>query len=66
VALESFDACGTDASTIRIAHSLRERPAVGKDPESPYAGGRSLKWIKVRQPKYREGERGFEKPADAS
>jgi bifunctional non-homologous end joining protein LigD len=33
---------------------------VGKDPASPYVGGRSLKWRKVKQPKYREGERGWE------
>jgi len=35
---------------------------VAKDPESPYVGGRSLKWIKVKVPKYREQERGFYKP----
>ena len=29
---------------------------VAKDPESPYVGGRTLKWLKVKQPKYREGE----------
>ena len=33
---------------------------VGKDPESPYVGGRTLKWLKVKQPHYREGERGWE------
>jgi bifunctional non-homologous end joining protein LigD len=33
---------------------------VGKDPESPYLGGRTLKWLKVKQPAYREGERGWE------
>jgi ATP-dependent DNA ligase len=33
---------------------------VAKDPASPYVGGRSLKWLKVKQPKYREGERGWE------
>lgn len=27
----------------------------GKDPESPYVGGRTLKWLKVKQPHYREG-----------
>lgn len=32
---------------------------VGKAPESPYVGGRSLKWIKVKVPKYREQERGW-------
>ena len=35
---------------------------VGKDPESHYVGGRTLKWLKVKQPKYREEERGFYKP----
>lgn len=33
---------------------------VAKDPESPYVGGRTLKWLKVKVPKYREGERGWE------
>lgn len=33
-----------------------------KDPESPYMAGRTLKWLKVKQPKYREQERGFYKP----
>jgi len=33
---------------------------VAKDPESPYLGGRTLKWLKVKQVKYREGERGWE------
>jgi bifunctional non-homologous end joining protein LigD/DNA ligase-1 len=35
---------------------------VAKDPESPYVAGRTLKWLKVKQPKYREEERGFYKP----
>jgi hypothetical protein len=35
---------------------------VGKDPESPYVAGRSLKWLKVKVPEYREQERGFYKP----
>jgi hypothetical protein len=30
---------------------------VSKDPESPYVGGRTLKWLKVKVPKYREEER---------
>ena len=33
---------------------------VGKDPESPYVGGRTLKWLKVKQSHYQEGERGWE------
>lgn len=35
---------------------------VAKDPTSPYVGGRSLKWLKLKQPRYREEERGFYKP----
>jgi bifunctional non-homologous end joining protein LigD len=35
---------------------------VAKDPAAPYAGGRTLRWLKVKQPKYREEERGFYKP----
>jgi ATP-dependent DNA ligase len=35
---------------------------VAKDPQSPYVSGRTLKWLKVKQPKYREVERGFYKP----
>ena len=31
---------------------------VAKDPASPYRGGRTLAWLKVKQPHYREGERG--------
>jgi len=31
-------------------------------PESPYVGGHTLKWLKVKMPKYREEERGFYKP----
>jgi bifunctional non-homologous end joining protein LigD len=32
---------------------------VAKDPQSPYLGGATLKWLKVKQPRYREGERGW-------
>jgi bifunctional non-homologous end joining protein LigD len=35
---------------------------VAKDPDSPYVGGRTLKWLKVKQPEYRVTERGFYKP----
>ncbi len=35
---------------------------VAKDPASPYVPGRTLHWLKVKQPKYREEERGFYKP----
>jgi ATP-dependent DNA ligase len=33
---------------------------VAKDPASPYVGGRTLNWLKVKQAKYRVGERGWE------
>ena len=33
--------------------------AKAKDPASPYVGGRTLRWLKVKQPKYREEVRGF-------
>ncbi len=32
---------------------------VGKDPESLYVPGRTLKWLKVKQKDYRKEERGF-------
>ena len=32
---------------------------VAKDLASPYVGGRTLKWLKVKQPRYREGQRGW-------
>ena len=35
---------------------------VGKDPESPYVPGRTLKWLKVKQRDYRVKERGFYDP----
>jgi hypothetical protein len=35
--------------------------AIGSLPNSsPYAGGRTLKWLKVKQADYRESERGWE------
>ena len=27
---------------------------------APYVGGRTLKWLKVKQPHYRAGERGWQ------
>ena len=35
---------------------------MAKDPASPYVAERTLKWLKIKVPKYREGERGFYKP----
>ena len=32
---------------------------VAKDPASPYVGGRTLKWLKVKQSEYRVEERGW-------
>src|SRR4030095_10873075 len=37
---------------------------VAKEPESPYVAGRTLRWIKVKVPQYREGERGWESKSD--
>ena len=33
---------------------------VGKDEDSPYVGGRTMSWLKVKQPDYREAARGFQ------
>jgi bifunctional non-homologous end joining protein LigD len=33
---------------------------VAKNPESRYVPGRTLAWVKIKQAKYREGERGWE------
>ena len=33
---------------------------VAKDPVSPYRGGRTLAWLRVKMAHYREGERGWE------
>ena len=33
---------------------------VGKDEAAPYREGRTLSWLKVKQPHYREGEHGWE------
>jgi ATP-dependent DNA ligase len=32
---------------------------VAKNPESRYVPGRTLAWLKVKQSRYREGERGW-------
>lgn len=49
------------AAWAEVLHRRIER-YVAKDPESPYVAGRTLRWLKVKQPKYREEERGFYKP----
>lgn len=33
---------------------------IGKDEASPSREGRTLAWLKVKVPRYREGERGWE------
>ncbi len=33
---------------------------VGKDETSRYREGRTVAWLKVKQPHYREGQRGWE------
>ena len=33
---------------------------IAKDSASPYRAGRTLAWLKVKVPNYREGERGWE------
>ena len=33
---------------------------VAKDESSLYIGGRTLSWVKVKQPEYRVGDRGFQ------
>jgi ATP-dependent DNA ligase len=35
---------------------------VAKDPQSAYVGGRTLRWLKVKQAKCREEARGVYKP----
>src|SRR5262245_23784694 len=37
---------------------------VAKDNAAPYQEGRTLSWLKVKQPRYREGERGWEPKGD--
>ena len=39
---------------------------LAKDAGSPYRAGRSLVWLKVKVPNYREGERGWETKATSS
>ena len=46
---------------LKAWQEVRERGyegMVAKDPASPYVGGRTLKWIKVKQRDYRVEERG--------
>src|SRR5713226_8627976 len=38
----------------------RHEGLVAKDPASPYIGGRTLRWLKVKQRDYRVEERGWE------
>ena len=34
---------------------------VAKDPAAPYVGGRTLRWLKVKQRDYRSAERGWDR-----
>lgn len=49
------------AAWVEVLHRGYEG-MVAKDPDAPYVGGRTLTRLKVKQPKYREEERGFYKP----
>jgi hypothetical protein len=46
--------CKGRGSTPRVGRLRREGP------ESPYVGGRTLKWLRVKQPSDREAERGWD------
>jgi bifunctional non-homologous end joining protein LigD len=51
------------ADGVEAWAQVRERGyegLVGKDEASPYVEGRTLAWLKVKVPHYREGERGWE------
>ena len=56
----------TSAASASVAQATPEVLAhgwegqVAKDPQSPYVGGRTLNWLKVKVPHYCEGERGWE------
>ena len=44
-----------------VARPFHAECFVYEDERSPYVEGRTLAWRKVKQPKYREVERGFYK-----
>jgi len=46
------------AASAGVEHGPEGR--VAKDPASPYVGGRTLKWLKVKQLEYRVEERGWD------
>jgi bifunctional non-homologous end joining protein LigD len=48
---------GLKAWEVVVAHGFEG--LVAKNPESRYVPGRTLAWLKVKQPYYREGERGW-------
>jgi hypothetical protein len=58
-----FAANGLEAWAQVLEHGYEG--LVGKDEASPYTEGRTLCWLKVKQPKYREGERGWSRIGDA-
>lgn len=49
------------AAWVEVLHRGYEGMVV-KDPESKYVGGRTLKWLKVKQRDYRVEERGWSNP----
>ena len=52
-----------DQGNVGGSPSPRPRGGGGaKDPASSFVGGRTFTWLKVKQPKHREEERGFYKP----
>lgn len=55
--------CSLSDDGLKAWQDVLERGGEGlvaKEPRSTYEGGRTLKWLKVKQPHYREGERGWE------
>jgi len=53
-----LDADGLEAWAQVLARGYEG--LVGKDEASTYVDGRTLSWLKVKQPRYRERERGWE------
>ncbi len=62
VASNSADGVGEDEIALLRAQVLERgyEGLVGKDEASLYREGPTLSWLKVKQPHYREGERGWE------
>ena len=52
----------TEGTYSMLRPPARGLVEVGRPRSSSQVGGRTLKWLKVKVPKYREEERGFYKP----